>query len=60
MVRLNVEAVTALTSLFLKPMVARGTGRILNVASLAAFQPLPSGSLRSEQGLCALAHGSPG
>jgi short-subunit dehydrogenase len=42
MVRLNVEAVTALTSLFLKPMVARGTGRILNVASLAAFQPLPS------------------
>jgi len=42
MVRLNVEAVTALTSLFLKPMVARGRGRILNVASLAAFQPLPS------------------
>ena len=42
MVRLNVEAVTVLTSLFLKPMVARGRGRILNVASLAAFQPLPS------------------
>jgi uncharacterized protein len=42
MVRLNVEALTALTSLFLKPMVARGRGRILNVASLAAFQPLPS------------------
>ena len=42
MVRLNVEAVTVLMSLFTKPMVARGRGRILNVASLAAFQPLPS------------------
>jgi short-subunit dehydrogenase len=41
-VRLNVEALTALTSLFLKPMVARGKGRILNVASVAGFQPLPS------------------
>jgi short-subunit dehydrogenase len=41
-VRLNVEALTALTSLFLKPMVARGKGRILNIASLAGFQPLPS------------------
>jgi short-subunit dehydrogenase len=42
LVRLNVEALTALTSLFLKPMAARGKGRILNVASLAGFQPLPS------------------
>ena len=33
MVRLNVEAVTVLTSLFLRPMVTRGRGRILNVAS---------------------------
>ena len=41
-VRLNVEALTALTSLFLKPMLSRGSGRILNVASLAGFQPLPS------------------
>jgi short-subunit dehydrogenase len=41
-VRLNVEALTALTSLFLKPMMARGNGRILNIASLAGFQPLPS------------------
>ena len=41
-VRLNVEALTALTSLFLKPMVARGKGRVLNIASLAGFQPLPS------------------
>src|SRR3954454_24043493 len=41
-VRLNVETLTALTSLFLEPMVARGKGRILNLASLAGFQPLPS------------------
>jgi short-subunit dehydrogenase len=41
-VRLNVEALTALTSLLLKPMVARGQGRILNIASIAGFQPLPS------------------
>src|SRR3954447_15252978 len=59
MVRLNVEAVTALTSLFLKPMVARGRGRILNVASLAAAIT-EHGRLCSEQGLCALAHGSSG
>lgn len=40
--QVNVMALTALTSLFLKPMVSRGQGRILNVASLASFQPLPS------------------
>jgi uncharacterized protein len=27
---------------FLPPMVKRGKGRILNVASIAAFQPIPS------------------
>ena len=27
---------------FVPPMVARGEGRILNVASIAAFQPVPS------------------
>jgi short-subunit dehydrogenase len=41
-VRLNVEALTALTSLFVNPMIVRGKGKILNVASLAGFQPLPS------------------
>src|ERR687894_1043919 len=40
-VRLNVEAVHHLTGAFLPRMVERGEGAILNVASTAAFQPLP-------------------
>ena len=40
-VRLNVEAVHHLTGAFLRPMVDRGAGAVLNVASTAAFQPLP-------------------
>ena len=42
MVALNVAAPTSLTSLLLPPMIERKFGRILNVASLAAFQPIPS------------------
>jgi short-subunit dehydrogenase len=41
MVRTDVEAVVHLCSAFLPGMVARGTGAVLNVASTAAFQPLP-------------------
>ena len=40
-VRLNVDAVHHLTGAFLPGMVERGAGAILNVASIAAFQPLP-------------------
>jgi short-subunit dehydrogenase len=40
-VRLNVEAVHHLTGAFLPQMAERGAGAILNVASIAAFQPLP-------------------
>jgi short-subunit dehydrogenase len=40
-VRLNVEAVHHLTGAFLGRMVERREGAILNVASTAAFQPLP-------------------
>jgi short-subunit dehydrogenase len=40
-VRLNVEAVQHLTGAFLAQMVEQGAGAILNVASTAAFQPLP-------------------
>ncbi len=41
MIELNVTAVTELTKRFVRPMVERGHGRILNVASTAAFQPGP-------------------
>jgi hypothetical protein len=41
MIRTNVEAVVHLCSLFLPGMVERRSGAVLNVASTAAFQPLP-------------------
>jgi len=41
MVAVNVVAVHELTLAFLPAMVGRGTGAILNVASIAAFQPVP-------------------
>ena len=41
MIQLNISAVTQLTKRVLPGMVARGRGRVLNVASTAAFQPGP-------------------
>jgi short-subunit dehydrogenase len=41
-VRLNVLAVQELTGAFLPDMVKRGSGAILNTASVAGFQPLPA------------------
>jgi short-subunit dehydrogenase len=41
MIDLNVKALTELTYLFGRDMVKRGRGKILNVASTAAFQPGP-------------------
>jgi short-subunit dehydrogenase len=41
MVAVNITALTDLTKQLLPGMVARGRGRILNVASTAAFQPGP-------------------
>lgn len=40
-ISLNIIALTDLTRLFLPPMVARRSGRIMNVASTAGFQPGP-------------------
>jgi hypothetical protein len=40
-ISLNITALTELTRLFLPPMLARRSGRIMNVASTAAFQPGP-------------------
>ena len=41
MIRTDVEAVAHLCSIHLPGMVSRGRGAVLNVASTAAFQPLP-------------------
>ena len=41
MIQLNIAALTELTHRYLPGMLERGTGRILNVASTAAFQPGP-------------------
>lgn len=40
-IRLNIEALTRMTKLFLYDMLQRGSGRILNVGSIAGFQPGP-------------------
>jgi hypothetical protein len=41
LIDLNVTALTAMLAHFLPGMIARGRGRVLNVASIAAFQPIP-------------------
>ncbi len=41
MIQVNIAALTHLTKLFVRPMVMRKSGRIMNVASTAAFQPGP-------------------
>ncbi|HJP84847.1 MAG TPA: SDR family oxidoreductase [Gemmatimonadaceae bacterium] len=41
MIQVNIAALTHLTKLFLPAMIKRKSGRILNLASTAAFQPGP-------------------
>jgi len=41
MMHVNMDSLVALTRLFVPPMLARKQGRIMNVASTAAFQPGP-------------------
>ncbi len=41
MITLNISALTALTRAFTRGMVERRTGAVINVASTAAFQPVP-------------------
>jgi len=40
-IQLNITSLTHLTRLFLGPMIERRSGKILNVASTAGFQPGP-------------------
>ena len=41
MIQLNITSLTALTRAYLPGMLERGSGRIMNVASTASFQPGP-------------------
>jgi uncharacterized protein len=41
MMQLNMNTLVSLTHLFLEPMIQRGHGKVLNVASTAAFMPGP-------------------
>jgi short-subunit dehydrogenase len=42
LLQVNIVAMTAMTHLFLAPMLERKRGRILNVASIASFMPVPN------------------
>jgi short-subunit dehydrogenase len=42
LIALNVAGLTGMLAQFLPPMQQRGFGRVLNVASIAAFQPVPT------------------
>jgi len=42
LLQVNIVAMTAMTHLFLAPMLERKRGRILNVASVASFMPVPN------------------
>lgn len=41
-IAVNIGALTQLTRVFLPEMIARGDGTIINVASTAAYQPIPN------------------
>jgi short-subunit dehydrogenase len=42
LIDLNISGLTGMLNVFLPAMVERGSGRVLNVASIASFQPVPS------------------
>jgi len=42
LLQLNVNVLASLTHRLLQPMIERGQGRVLNVASTSSFQPVPS------------------
>jgi len=56
MVRTNVDAVVSLCALFAPDMADRGHGGILNVASTAAFQPMPGHAGYAASKSCVLSY----
>ena len=56
MVRVNCEAVVDLTARYLPGMVERGRGAVINVASMAAFQPLPKSATYAASKAFVLSH----
>ena len=44
-INVNIVALTQLSRLFLAPMITRGRGTVINIASTAAFQPVPNMSV---------------
>jgi short-subunit dehydrogenase len=55
-IHLLVEAVVDLNSRFIPPMLERGCGAVINVASTAGFQPLPGNGTYSASKAFLLAH----
>jgi len=44
-INVNITALTQLSRLFVAPMIERGRGTIINIASTAAYQPVPNMSV---------------
>ncbi len=42
LLQLNIQSLVNMTHHFIKPMIARGHGKIVNVASIASFMPTPT------------------
>jgi uncharacterized protein len=42
--RVNIQALVELSALLIPPMIERGSGGVINVSSVASFQPLPYSS----------------
>jgi uncharacterized protein len=54
LIDLKVSGLTAMLAAFVPAMSARGHGRVLNVASIAAFQPLPGLATHAATKACVL------
>jgi uncharacterized protein len=57
MVRVNVEAVVDLSARYLPAMIERGRGAVINLASTAAFQPMPGNAVYAATKAFVLSYG---